>query len=151
MSEIEKKTEELVTKTINNLGYDIYDIEYTKEGKDYFLRIYIDSKNGINLDDCEKVSNEVTKLLDEKDYIKDKYFLEISSPGIEKILRKEKHFKDNINKEVQIKLFKPINDIKGYKGVLKNFDDNYITILINNKEIKINRNNISQVKTVYSW
>lgn len=77
---IEEKIEALILKPITKLGYDIYDVEYAKEGKDYFLRIYIDNENGINIEDCEKVNNEITDLLDKADYIKEQYFLEISSP-----------------------------------------------------------------------
>ncbi len=150
MANIEEKIEKLILKPINDLGYELYDVEYVKEGKDYFLRIYIDSKNGIDLNDCEKVSNSINEILDKEDYIKEQYFLEVSSPGVERVLRKEKHLKDNIEKEVQIKLFKPIDGQKQYKGILKNFDNDYITIL-NTKEIKIDRKNISQIKTVYNW
>ena len=150
MANIEEKIEKLTLKTINDLGYELYDIEYVKEGKDYFLRIYIDSKNGIDLDDCELVSNSITELLDREDYIKEQYFLEVSSPGVERVLRKEKHLRDNIDKEVQIKLFKQIDGQKQYKGILKDFDNDYITIL-NNQEIKVDRKNISQIKTVYNW
>lgn len=150
MGSIEEKVEKLTSKTINDLGYELYDVEYLKEGKDYFLRIYIDSEKGIDLDDCEKVSNSITELLDKEDYIKEQYFLEVSSPGVERVIRKEKHLKDNIDKEIQIKLFKQVDGQKQYKGILKDFDDDYITIL-NDQEIKINRKNISQIKTVYNW
>ena len=112
MASIEEKIESLVTKPINNLGYDVYDVQYVKEGKDYYLRIFIDKQEGIDLNDCEKVNNEINNLLDEADYIKDQYFLEISSPGIERILRKDKHLKDNIGKMIEVKLFKPINKQK---------------------------------------
>ena len=150
MANIEGKIENLTSKTINDLGYDLYDVEYVKEGKDYFLRIYIDSEKGIDLSDCEKVSNSITELLDKEDYIKEQYFLEVSSPGVERVLRKEKHLKDNVENEVQIKLFKPLDGQKQYKGILKDFNNEYITIL-NNQEIKIDRKNISQIKTVYNW
>ena len=79
MTNIEKKVEELIIGQVEKLGYELYDVEYTKEGKEYYLRIYIDSENGISLDDCEKVNNEITDLLDKADYIKEQYFLEVSS------------------------------------------------------------------------
>lgn len=79
LTNIESKVEELIIKPIEKLGYELYDVEYVKEGKDYFLRIYIDSNKGISLDDCEKVNNEITDLLDSADYIKEQYFLEVSS------------------------------------------------------------------------
>ena len=79
LTNIESKVENLIIKQVEKLGYELYDVEYTKEGKDYFLRIYIDSDKGISLDDCEKVNNEITDLLDTADYIKEQYFLEVSS------------------------------------------------------------------------
>lgn len=150
MANIEEKIENLISKTINDLGYDLYDVEYVKEGKDYFLRIYIDSEKGIDLDDCEKVSNAINELIDKEDYIKEQYFLEVSSSGVERVLRKDKHLKANLGKEVSIKLFKQINGKKQYKGILKDFDENFITIF-DEEEIKIDRKNVSQIKTVYNW
>ena len=122
-----------------------------KEGKDYFLRIYIDSENGINLDDCEKVSNVVTELLDKDDYIVEQYFLEISSPGIERILKKDKHLNDNIGANIQVKLFKPLNGQKQFIGTLDKFNENEITIGSNNTQLNIDRKNIAQIKTIYNW
>ena len=79
MANIEEKVENLCSKAIYDLGYSLYDVEYVKEGKDYFLRIYIESEKGIDLNDCEKVSNNITELLDKEDPIKEQYFLEVSS------------------------------------------------------------------------
>ena len=149
MASIEEKIESLVTKPINNLGYDVYDVQYVKEGKDYYLRIFIDKQEGIDLNDCEKVNNEINNLLDEADYIKDQYFLEISSPGIERILRKDKHLKDNIGKMIEVKLFKPINKQKNIEGTLNNFDKDFILLKADENEIKIDRKDISVIKTIY--
>ena len=150
MANIEEKVEMLLKNKIENIGYELYDVEYAKEGPNYYLRIFIDSEKGIDLDDCEKVSNAITEILDKEDYIKEQYFLEVSSPGVERILRKEKHLKDNVETEVQIKLFKPLDGQKQYKGILKDFNNEYITIF-NTEEIKIDRKNISQIKTVFNW
>lgn len=150
MSKIEEKVEKLITKPIEELNYELYDVEYVKEGKDYFLRIYIDSEKGIDLNDCEKVSNCITDILDKEDYIKDQYFLEVSSPGVERILKREKHLKDNIGKTIQVNLFKPIDGDKIYIGNLIDFNKDYI-IIKNDNEIKIDRKNIAQIKTVYNW
>lgn len=150
MANIEAKVEKLLEKEINNLGYDLYDVEYAKEGKDYFLRIYIDNAKGINLNDCEKVSNLVNDILDKADYINEQYFLEVSSPGIERILRKDKHFKQNLNNKVEIKLFKPINGKKELIGTLKDFTEESIKIE-SNEEINIDRKQIAQIKTIYNW
>lgn len=151
MTNIESKVEKLITPKVENLGYKLYDVEYVKEGKDYYLRIYIDSEKGISLDDCEKVSNEITDILDEEDYIKEQYFLEVSSTGIEKVLKKDKHLQDNIGVEVQVKLFKPINKTKQYQGNLKDFNENEIILETNEECISLERKNISQIKTIYNW
>ncbi len=151
MSKIEERVEQLLSTTINNLGYDLYDVEYVKEGKDYFLRIFIDKENGIDLNDCEKVNNAISEILDTADYIKDSYFLEVSSPGIERVLRKDKHFEKNINHKTQIKLFKPIDKKKELVGILKEFTDESITLEIEDEIKQIDRKNISVIKTVFDW
>ena len=148
MAKIEERVEELIKDKIENIGYSLYDVEYAKEGPNYFLRIFIDSEKGIDLDDCEKVSNEINEKLDEADYIKEQYFLEVSSPGIERILRKDRHLEQNIGKQVEAKLFKKDeNGSKNYIGELKKFDEE--TVIID--EVKIERKNIAQLKTVYEW
>ncbi len=149
MANIEKKVENLLKEKIENLGYDLYDVEYAKEGKNYFLRIYIDKPEGIDLNDCEKVNNEISDMLDEANYIKDQYFLEVSSPGIERVLRKDKHLEQNKGKEIAIKLFR--KDEKGnkeYQGILKDFNDE--TIILED-DITIERKQIAQIKTIYEW
>lgn len=153
MAKIEEKIEELVTKPITDLGYRVYDVMYVKEGKDNFLRIFIDNDKGISLDDCEKVNDAITDMLDEVDLIKDQYFLEISSPGVERNIRKDKHFEESIGKEVNIKLFKPLeNKEKEITGILKNFDKETVKIETDkNEEITIPRNNISSIKWAFKW
>ncbi len=148
---IEEKVEQLIEKTINELGYELYDVEYAKEGKDYFLRIFIDKNEGIDLNDCEKVNDAVNPILDAADYIKEQYFLEISSPGIERTLRKDKHLKQNIGEKVEIKLFKPINKQKNIIGILKDYNAEQIEIETSEEGCKIDRKNISVIKTVYEW
>lgn len=115
MASIETKIEALIEPIILELNYELYDVEYTKEGKDYYLRVYIDNKKGINLDDCEKVNNAISNILDEADYIKEQYFLEVSSCGLERVLRKDKHLASNIGKNIEINLFKPLDGKKQYR------------------------------------
>ena len=151
MAKIEEKVEKLIQDKVKNIGYSLYDVEYVKEGANYYLRIYIDSPKGIDLSDCEKVSNEINDILDEADYIKEQYFLEVSSPGIERVLRKDKHLKQNIENRVEVKLFK--KDEKGnksYIGILKKFDTETVTIETT-EEITIERKNKALLKTVYNW
>ena len=152
LSKVEEKVEGLIKKKVEDLGYELYDVEYSKEGKDYYLNIYIDSKKGIDLNDCEKVNNEINPILDSEDFIKDSYFLVVSSPGVERILRKDKHLEDNIGKEVNVKLFKKDElGKKEHKGILNSFDKDKIVLEIEENEIKIDRKNIAQIKTVYNW
>lgn len=149
LASIEERVEKLLSEKIESIGYELYDVEYSKEGKNYFLRIFIDKPDGIDLNDCEKVNNEINEILDKANYIKDQYFLEVSSPGIERIIRKEKHLKKYIGNEVNIKLFKKDEQgKKEYQGILKNFDQDSIEL---EQNIKIQRKNIAQIKTVYNW
>ena len=149
MAKIEDKVEQLVKDKIQSIGYDLYDVEYSKEGKNYFLRIFIDRPEGINLEDCEKVNDAINELLDKADYIKEQYFLEVSSPGIERVLRKDKHLEQNIGNEINVKLFKKDeNGKKEYQGNLQGFDET--DIKLENGTI-IERKNIAQIKTIYNW
>ncbi len=151
MANIEQKVEECLTPIINDLGYLVYDVEYVKEGKDYYLRIYIDKSDGIDINDCEKVTNAINPILDEKDFIKDKYFLEVSSSGLERNLRKEEHYKMFIDKEICIKLFKAINGTKELTGILKEYNKDFLILEINNEKLKIDCQNIANAKSVYNW
>lgn len=147
MAKIEEKVETLVKNKIEDIGYELYDVLYIKEGPNRILRIIIDSPKGISLDDCEKVNNEINDILDEADYIKEQYFLEISSPGIERLLRKDWQLNKFKGEEVNIKLFKKDeNGNKEYTGTLVNVTEDILEI---NEHIQINRKNISQVKTIY--
>ena len=150
MANIEEKVENLIKSKVEDLGYELYDVIYIKEGKQFTLRIVIDQKQGISLEDCEKVSTNINDLLDEADYIKDQYFLEVSSPGIERILRKDWHFKANINELIHINLFKKDkNEFKEYEGILKEVYDDFLIIEQENTEYKVERKDISLAKTVY--
>ena len=151
MANIEDKVKEIIEPIIVGLGYTLYDIIYEKEGKDFYLRIFIDSLKGISLDDCESVSNAITDKLDEMDIIKDMYFLEVSSCGLERVLRKDEHLKNELGNEVELKLYKPLNGKKQYNGILEAFSSDTITLQIDNKQHKIQRKDISQIKTLFNW
>ena len=151
MAKVEERIETLIKDTIENIGYDLYDVEYAKEGPNYYLRIFIDNENGIDLNDCEKVSNAINEMLDESDIIKEQYYLEVSSPGIERIIRKDKHLEQNKGKQREVKLFKKDkNGNKSYIGELEDFDAETITIK-NEKEITIERKDIASMRTIYEW
>ena len=148
---LEVGLEGLIESTVNNLGYELYDVEYAKEGKDYFLRIFIDKEAGIDLNDCEKVNDGINDLLDQADYIKEQYFLEVSSPGIERILRKDKHLEVNVGVLVEVKMFKAIEGQKVIQGILKDFSKDNIVIELEEKDLEISRKDIAVIKTVYEW
>lgn len=153
MANIEEKVQSLIIQPITDLGYELYDVQYAKEGSDYFLRIFIENaQNSISLDDCEIVSRKINDILDEADYIKEQYFLEVSSTGVEKLIRKDKHLQQSINKEIYVKLFKPVNESKEYVGILKKYDENNIQIKTQEyEELNIERKNISLIKRYFDW
>lgn len=148
MTKIEENVKKLLEPIINNLGYKVYDIIYEKEGKDNYLRIFIDKENSIiDLNDCEKVNNAINDILDEKDLIKSSYMLEVSSPGLERRIRSDEHLEMAISKEVEVHTFKPIENSKIIKGILNSFDDNTIEV----DSLRIDKSNIASMKTVYNW
>lgn len=147
MTSLEKKIEDLVKPIIENLGYKVYDVIYQKEGEDNYLRIFIDSNKGIDLNDCEKVNDSVNDILDEKDYIKAQYYLEISSPGLERNLRRDEQFLDNINQKIEVHLYNSINNKKIITGILQEYTNDYLII----DNIKIENSNIASAKTIYNW
>ncbi len=124
----EEKTEKLLLPIAESNGVEIYDVEYVKEGSDYYLRAYIDKPEGVNIIDCENVSRLLSDALDKEDFIPDSYILEVSSPGLGRTLKKDKHLQKSIGKEVEIKLFKPIDKCKEFTGTLDSFDADSITI-----------------------
>jgi len=122
-------------------GYELYNIEFVKEAKDWFLRVYIDwsdyeSEKYISLDDCEKVSRYLSERLDAIDPIEKNYYLEVSSPGIDRPLLEEKHYVRYTGKEVDISLYKAIDGKKAFSGILKGLKDDKITI-IDEKNVEI--------------
>ena len=151
MARIEDQVQNLLEPIINGLGYDLYDVIYTKEGKDYYLKIFIDKEDGIGIEDCEEVNNEINDILDEKDLIPESYFLEVSSPGLERLLRKEKHFLDNIGKEVKVKLYRPINKKKEFEGLLKCFEKGTITLEVEEEILRFELKDTVSVNTVFNF
>ena len=150
-SKIEVMAEEVLGKIIEDLGYVLYDIEYVKEGKEYHLCIYIDKDGGIDINDCEKVTDAINPILDEKDFIKDQYFLEVSSSGLERKLRKKWHFEKQIGNKIEVKLFTKIDGQKEYVGILKKYTDSFLVLTYEEKDVKIETDKISSAKTVYDW
>jgi ribosome maturation factor RimP len=148
----EQKTEELVTPIIEENNFELVDVEYVKEGGNYYLRAYIDKEGGITVDDCELVSRKLSDLLDEKDFISSAYILEVSSPGLGRALKKEKDFARSINKEVDVKLYQKQNKQKEFTGILVNYDEEKITLELDDEStIEISRNNIAIIRLAFDF
>jgi len=124
----EAKAEALMTGVTASLGLTLVDTEYVKEGQSNILRYYIDKEGGVTIDDCEKASRAVSDLLDREDFIEEAYVLEVSSPGLGRPLKKDKDYVRNLGKEVEVRLFKPVDGTKEFVGTLKAFDEKTVTV-----------------------
>ncbi|WP_373484197.1 ribosome maturation factor RimP [Acetobacterium sp.] len=127
--------EELTAPVVESLGYELTDLTFEKKGKDWCLTLFIDSENGISLDDCETVSRQISELLDETDPIEQSYFLEVSSPGMDRPLKKEKHFLSNLDKKIAVHLFAPLDGKKDIEGVLKLYNTDQLTLELETGEM----------------
>lgn len=144
---IELTIEELVSPIVDDKGFEIVDIEYVKEAGEYYLRIFLDKEGGISLNDCESVSRELSEILDIKDPIKDNYFLEVSSPGLDRPLKKDKDFLRYKGRDIEIKLYKPLNGSKQFEGQLVGLDeDKNIVVVIDNNEVEFNKKDVALVR-----
>ncbi len=126
---IEQRTEEILAPIAEKHGVEIYDVEYVKEAGENYLRAYIDKEGGVTIDDCEAVSRVLSDELDKADYIAEGYILEVSSPGLGRTLKKDRHLQKSVGQEVEIKLYKPIDKVKEFVGILDSFDEKTVTIL----------------------
>lgn len=125
---VREVTEQLLQPILKDNDLELFDIEYVKEGQDWFLRIYIDKDGGVNLDECSLVSEKLSDELDELDLINGTYFLEVSSPGVERPLSTKEDFLKNINKNIYVTLYIHIDGEKDFEGILKGFKDDIATI-----------------------
>lgn len=126
--QIETRTEELVMPIVTENQFELVDVEYVKEAGNWYLRGYIDKPGGITVNDCETVSRAFSDKLDENDFIEDSYIMEISSPGLDRPLKKEKDFQRNMGKLVEVRTYRPIEKQKEFCGILTAFDSNSVTI-----------------------
>ncbi len=143
---------ELTEPVIKELGYRIWDIEYTKTGSEWHLEITIDSDNGINIDDCEKVHRAVEPIIDDADPIEGFYYLDVSSPGLERNIRTAEHFEKCIGKTVELKLFSALEGKKSIIGELLSYDDGTDSIKIKEKsgaELTLGRRLISKANVYF--
>lgn len=144
--DIEAKTEALLMPILDEFGFELWDVEYVKEGSEYYLRAYIDKEGGITIDDCVDVSRKLSDKLDEDDFIDSEYILEVSSPGLGRTLKSDRDFSKSIGRDTDIKLYKPIDKVKEFEGILKAFDNDTITFLIDGNERVFNKSEVASVK-----
>lgn len=143
---ITQRVTELVTPIVESQGLELVDVEYVRE-RDWFLRIFIDKAGGIDIDDCTEVSNALAKLLDEEDFIKEKYYLEVSSPGIDRPLKKDKDFTDHYGTKVDLTFFAPYEGKKQLTATLQSHTADTLVLLDQkNKELTIERKLLSSVR-----
>lgn len=142
----EAKTEELLMPIAEANHVEIYDIEYVKEGSDWYLRAYIDKEGGVTINDCESVSRALSDELDKADFIEDAYILEVSSPGLGRTLKKDKHLQKSLLQEVELKTYKPVSGSKEFAGILKAFDEKTVTILSEDEEMVFERADIATIR-----
>ena len=146
---IKETVREAVSPVITELGYDIWDITYSKVGADYHLEITIDSPNGINIEDCEKVHRAIDPILDEVDPIEGFYYLDVSSPGVERELRTEEHIARSVGEKVRAKLFAQKDGKRVITGVLSAFSDGKLTISEQDGDVILAPSEISKITTVF--
>lgn len=141
------KVHKIVFPFAEELGLEIWDIRFVKEGADRYLRIFIDKPGGVTVDDCVDLTHAISKPLDEADPIKESYMLEVSSPGVERELVKDEHFEKSIGKKVMLRTIRPINNVRDFSGVLKAYENKTVTVeLANSSELSVNRSEVSFVK-----
>ena len=146
---IKDTVREIIEPTVNELGYKIWDVLYSKIGADYHLEITIDKDGGINIDDCERVHRAIDPILDEADPIEGFYYLEVSSPGIERELRTDDHILSSIGAKVEVKLFTQKDGRKSFTGTLSGFDGEKVIVEENGEPTAIQKSEIAKIKTIY--
>ena len=146
---VRETVREAIEPTVTALGYDIWDITYSKVGADYHLEITIDSEAGINIEDCEKVHRAIDPILDEVDPIESFYYLDVSSPGIERELRTAEHISRSIGEKVEAKLYTAKDGKRSILGILTAFEDGKLTITEQSGEVVLTPAEISKLTTVF--
>ncbi|MFI3210282.1 MAG: ribosome maturation factor RimP [Peptostreptococcaceae bacterium] len=144
---VETTIEEILLPITNSKNVEIVDVEYVKEAGEYFLRIYLEKEDGISLSDCTDVSRELSEILDEKDPIKENYYLEVSSPGLDRPIKKEKDFIRYSGYDVDIKLYKALNGSKELEGKLVGLtEDKKINVIIDDKEVLFDKKEVALIR-----
>ena len=145
-----QKTEAIVEPILQKYQFELVDVEFVKEAGSWHLRVYIDKEGGIAVDDCEVISRKLGEWLDKEDFIDESYILEVSSPGLDRPLKKEKDFARSIGKDVEVKLFKAINKEKEFVGILKAYDEDTVTLEMEDEtEMQFKRSDIARIRLAF--
>ncbi len=145
----EDKTSELIQPLIDANNFELVDVEFVKEGSEWYLRVYIDKEGGITVDDCELVSRAFNEILDKEDYISEQYIFEVSSPGLMRPLKKEKDYIRSKGKLIDIKTYSPIEKCKEFTGELSAWDEKTVTIDCDGKEMVFEKSNIAMIRLAF--
>lgn len=148
----EERTEKLLQPITDSHGFELVDVEFVKEGTAWYLRGYIDKPGGVTVDDCEAVSRELESRLDEEDFIAESYVLEISSPGLGRVLKKEKDFVRSRGKKIEVHLYRPFEHEKEWEGILESWDTDTVTITTDEgREISFPKTDVSLIREYVEW
>ncbi len=147
----ETKTEALLVPIAKANEVEIYDIEFVKEGSDFYLRAYIDKAGGVNIQDCENVSRALSEALDREDFVEEAYILEVSSPGLGRTLKKDKHLEKSLGSKVEIKTYKPIEKCKEFSGILKAYDENTVSIETEHGLLIFEKTDVALIKLAFDF
>ena len=142
----EAKTTELIQPVVEANGVELFDVDYVKEGSDWYLRVYIDKEGGVTIDDCQNVSRAFNEILDRENYIDDQYIFEVSSPGLGRPLKKEKDYIRSVGKSIDIKLYKAIDKQKEFTGILKENMEDQIVLTIEDQDITFEKKSIASAR-----
>ena len=148
----EQRTEAILLPILEKHGFSLWDVEYVKEGGNWYLRAYIDKPDGIGVNDCEVVSRELSDILDEEDYIEGSYILEVSSPGLGRPLKKDRDFERSMGEEVEIRTYRMIDRTKEFRGILKAYDKDSVTIeMDDSREKTFEKSEIALVRLAFDF
>lgn len=139
--------ESIVKPFADELGLELWDVTFKKEGADWYLRIFIDKDGGVSIDDCVDLTHAVTKPIDEADPISQSYMLEVCSPGVERELKRDCHFEKYVGSPVMMRTIRPIDGVRDFNGILSAYENGMVTVkLKDGSEITVNKKETSYVK-----
>lgn len=143
---IKATVEQMVTPYLEENGFELVDVEYVKEGSNWFLRVFVDKDGGIDIDDCGRISEYLSEKLDENDPIPSAYFLEVSSPGAERPLKKAEDVSRAVGKDVFVTTYEPVDGLKEFEGRLLSFDGDEMVVEVGKKRHAIPYNKVASAR-----